>query len=315
MKETSIELKSYAKINLSLDVLGINDDGYHRVEMILHQVDLHDDVIVKWEPQDSGIKVTTNRRYLPVDDRNLAWKAAGLMLDRFEKTGKITIDIKKRIPVAAGLAGGSANAASVLLALSHLWALDISVKSLCDIGAALGADIPFCIRGQAASNTILGEKFNKDPEAGTCALAEGIGTDLTMLPPVNCYIVLSKPPVSCSTREIYKAIDHVPIPIRPDTKELVLAIKQKNWPIIIKNMVNTLENVTLRRYPIVVYTKNKMNSGFGAQTVLMSGSGPTVFGVFLDKNDAKACYLKMKEEFRDSFMSHTTLIVQRRFKP
>ena len=315
MKEISIGLKSYAKINLSLDVLGINDDGYHKVEMIMHQVDLHDDVIVKWDPHDKGIEVTTNRRYLPVDDRNLAWKAAGLMLDRFEKTGKVTIEIKKRIPVAAGLAGGSANAASVLLALVSLWGLEISVMELCAIGAALGADVPFCIRGQAASNNILGEKFNRDPEAGTCALAEGIGTDLTMLPPVNCYIVLSKPPVSCSTREIYKAIDHVPIPIRPNTKELILAIKQKNWPLIIKNMVNTLENVTLRRYPIVVYTKNKMNSGCGAQAVLMSGSGPTVFGVFLDKNDAKACYLKMKEEFRDSFMSHTTLTVQRRFKP
>ena len=308
MKENVITMNSYGKINLSLDVLGKNDDGYHEVEMIMHQIDLHDDVTVKWEPAGNGIRVSTNRRYLPVDERNLAWKAADLMVRRFEKTGKVSIDIRKRIPVAAGLAGGSANGASVLLALSHLWDLDISVIELCAFGETLGADVPFCIRGQAASNKVLGEKFNKDPEAGTCALAVGIGTELKIIPPVDCFVVLTKPPVSCSTREIYKGIDHVKIPVHPNTNELVAAIIQKNWPDIVKNMVNTLENVTLRRYPIVVYTKNKMNCGCSAQAVLMSGSGPTVFGIFLDKKEAKTCYLRMKDEFQESFMSHTTFL-------
>lgn len=306
VKENVITINSYAKINLSLDVLGKNDDGYHEVEMIMHQIDLHDEVTVKWEPEGNGIRVGTNRRYLPVDERNLAWKAAELMIRHFEKTGKVSIDIRKRIPVAAGLAGGSANGASVLLALSHLWGLDISVKELCDFGGTLGADVPFCIRGQAASNKALGEKLNRDPDAGTCALATGIGTEIRMLPAVDCFVVLTKPPVSCSTREIYKGIDHVKIPDHPNTSELVSAIKEKNWANIAKNMVNTLENVTLRRYPIVVYTKNKMNTGSKALAVLMSGSGPTVFGVFLDGKEAKTCYLRMKEEFRDSFMSHTT---------
>jgi len=308
MEGSKVTIHSYAKINLSLDVLGKMDDGYHRVEMIMHQIQLHDDIVVAWKPEDSGIKVSTNRRYLPTDERNLAWKAAELMTGRYGKAGSVTIDIRKRIPVAAGLAGGSANGASVILGLAHLWQLDTTVSELCALGEKLGADVPFCLRGQAASNKVLGEKINRDPDAGTCALAEGIGTHLTAIPPLDCYIVLSKPPVSCSTREIYKEIDRVEIAVRPNTKELIEAIVEKNWSIITKNMVNVLENVTLRRYPIVVYTKNKMNRSPGALAVMMSGSGPTVFGIFSEKEKAKACYLLMKDEFRDSFLTHTTYL-------
>ncbi len=308
MEGSQITIHSNAKINLSLDVLGKMDDGYHRVEMIMHQIQLHDDIAVTWSPENNGIKISTNRRYLPTDERNLAFKAAELMISSYGKKGSVTIDIRKRIPVAAGLAGGSANGASVILALAYLWQLDATVSELCALGEKLGADVPFCLRGQAASNKALGDKYNRDPYAGTCALAEGIGTQLTSIPPLDCYIVLSKPPVSCSTREIYKEIDRVEIAARPDTKELIDAIVQKNWPIIAKNMVNTLENVTLRRYPIVVYTKNKMIGCRGALAVMMSGSGPTVFGIFPDREKAKACYLLMKAEFRDSFLTHTSYL-------
>ena len=187
----SIRLKAYAKVNLSLDVLGKLDNGYHQVEMIMQQIKLSDDVFIRWFPDEDadGISITlkTNRYYLPVDSRNLAYKAAQIMSERVGHglKGTVRIDIKKNIPVAAGLAGGSGNGAAVLHGLNVLWEAGLNLKKLCSLGAELGSDVPFTIMGQARGNRDLIKVFGKDPMATTCALAYGTGTELKPIKPLE----------------------------------------------------------------------------------------------------------------------------------
>jgi 4-diphosphocytidyl-2-C-methyl-D-erythritol kinase len=187
----SIGLKSYAKINLSLDVKGVTDDGMHLVEMVMQQILLCDEVAMRWTPAEAAgpdnpnalqINLKTNRSYLPTDERNLAYQAALVMRDIAGKApaGTLDINIKKRIPVAAGLAGGSGNGAAVLHGLNVLWGMDLSLAELCSAGAELGSDVPFCVMGQAAENETLKERFAGDPFACHCALATGTGTDLPL---------------------------------------------------------------------------------------------------------------------------------------
>lgn len=306
MKKATI--KAFAKINLSLDVNGIMDNGFHRVEMVMQQTALCDDVLVRWYEGQRGIELSTNRYFLPTDSRNLAYKAAMLMQENFDPSGsgKIRIDIKKRIPVAAGLAGGSSNGAAVLHALNLLWGLELSLAQLCSLGAELGSDVPFCVMGQAASDKNLRTIFRKDPLAYTCALATGRGTDLTPLPPLKSHLVLSKPPVNVSTAEVYKGIDHVHIPERPDTYQLCEALRKNDAAAVEKNMINVLENFTLKRYPNVVYTKNKMQDLCKPHRVLMSGSGPTVFGLCDTMEDARRICGIMSRCNRESFWTKTT---------
>jgi 4-diphosphocytidyl-2-C-methyl-D-erythritol kinase len=306
-----ISVHSYGKINLSIDVMEKLPSGYHRVEMVMQQIALHDDVSVKWLPNDSGeIKVScsTNRPYLPVDDRNLATKAAKTMAARFphKQGGLIRIDIKKRLPVAAGLAGGSSNGAAVIHSINQLWKLGLSVEELCGIGQELGADVPFCLMGQAAWDPLLKNRFHNDPMAAGCALATGIGTELTPLKGPKAYIVLSKPPISVSTREVYQGLRGEEIKTRPDNEQLVRGLKDENWPLIEKNMVNVLEFYTLKMYDMVVYTKNKMTELCAGSTVLMSGSGPTVFGVYKTKEEAQHVYDAMKTINKETFLTETT---------
>ncbi|MDO4869136.1 MAG: 4-(cytidine 5'-diphospho)-2-C-methyl-D-erythritol kinase [Bacillota bacterium] len=307
----NIELRSYSKINLSLDVKGILDGGFHEVEMVMQQILLCDDISVSWEPsaaKDLEISLTTNRRYLPVDDRNLAYKAARLMGDRFGSDigGRLRIHIKKRIPVAAGLAGGSGNGAAVIHALNSLWRLDLDVAGMCETGAALGSDVPFCIMGQAAENRNLRDRFAGDPLAAHCALATGTGTDMKPIKGLRSHLVLSKPPVSVSTAEVYKGIDGVEIPEHPDTAELIRGLAEEDMRAVRKNMVNVLENFTLKRYPIVVYTKNKIQNTCGPDSALMSGSGPTVFGLCESVEHSRAACEEMKQTNKESFWTRTT---------
>ena len=307
----TINLKSYAKINLCLDVKGLLEGGFHEVEMVMQQILLCDDISVKWEPaEEEGltISLSTNRHYLPTDERNLAYKAALLMKEDYggDKNGKLTIYIKKRIPVAAGLAGGSGNGAAILHALNVLWDLDLSVSQLCETGSKLGSDVPFCVMGQAAENFELKKIFADDPMACHCALATGRGTELKPLHGLKSHLVLSKPPISVSTAEVYKGIDNVEISRRPDSAEMIKGLEAEDRKLVIKNMVNVLENFTLKRYPIVVYTKNKIQDECNPEAVLMSGSGPTVFGLCDSIEQSKAICAKLKEENRESFWTRTT---------
>lgn len=307
-----IEIKAFAKINLTLDVLGVLDNGYHELSMIMQQILLCDDVQVKWtDAQDrDGVNIilSTNRKYLPTDNRNLAYKAAEAMLSKYgaDKSGTIRIDIKKRIPVAAGLAGGSSNAAAVLHGLNELWGLGLDVAALCDIGKTFGSDIPFCIMGQAAGNEVLKERFKDDPLACHCALATGTGTDLKPITGLKSHLVLSKPNISVSTAEVYRGIDEMTIDIHPDNDEMITALIKKDSTLIRKNLINVLENFTLNHYPIVVYTKNMLQELCSTECVLMSGSGPTVFGLCKNITESKEICEKMLKHNKESFWTRTT---------
>jgi len=307
----NIQLKSYAKINLTLDIKGVTDDGMHLVEMVMQQILLCDELALRWTPgaDDLVINLKTNRRYLPTDERNLAYKAALVMKEIYGGkglNGRLDINIKKRIPVAAGLAGGSGNGAAVLHGLNSLWGMDLSLKELCDAGARLGSDVPFCVMGQAAECEGLKERFAGDPLASHCALATGTGTDLEPIKGLESHLVLSKPPVSVSTAKAYQGIDSMTIPERPNTEEMIEGLKTKTLPLIEKNMVNVLENYTLKEYPTVVYTKNKMQELCGERAVLMSGSGPSVYGLVGSIKQSREVCDKMKEINRESFWTRTT---------
>lgn len=303
-----ITVKSYAKINLSLDVLRRLENGFHEVEMVMQQILLHDEVAVKWEEgeDDFRIKLNTNRSYLPTDDRNLAYKAAALMheLYGYGRKGLLKIDIKKRIPVAAGMAGGSGNGAAVLHAVNHLWGLGLDVQQLNEIGSRLGSDVPFCIMGQAKMNKILG--LSEDPLATHCAVARGTGTDLEPIKGLKSHIVLSKPSIGVSTAEVYKGLKLDEIEVHPDTDEMIEALKTGNREKICKNMINLLENFTLKEYANVVCTKDCMQKLLGKENVLMSGSGPTVFGLCDTREQAQQACVHMEEYNRESYWTRTT---------
>lgn len=310
----NIQLKSYAKINLSLDVKGVTGEGMHLVEMVMQQILLCDELAIDWTPaaetEAEGLQISlkTNRRYLPTDERNLAYKAALVMKEMYgeDLCGRLAINIRKRIPVAAGLAGGSGNGAAVLHGLNVLWGMDLSLKEICRAGARLGSDVPFCVMGQAAENTMLQDRFAGDPLASHCALATGTGTDLEPLRGLESHIVLSKPPVSVSTAKVYQGIDHTEIPERPNTKELIAGLNTRDIPRIEKNMVNVLENYTLMEYPTVVYTKNKMQELCPGRAVLMSGSGPSVYGLTDSIRQSRTICAEMVKLNRESFWTRTT---------
>ena len=309
MKKT--ELRTYAKVNLCLDVGELLDNGYHKVEMIMQQILLCDDLSFSWEERPGkGFKVflSTNRKYLPTDERNLAYKAALLMKEEYGegREGILKIHIKKRIPVAAGLAGGSSNGAGTLHGLNLLWRLNLSLKELCALGAKLGSDVPFCVMGQATANKETAKLFKGDPLACHCAIATGTGTELKPIKGLDAHIALSKPPISVSTGAVYKGIDDEIITKRPNIEEMARALKVKDWDLIEKNMVNVLENYTLKRYPIVVYTKNKMQEVCNPKRVLMSGSGPSVFAICDSKAEARRVCDEMSKHNKESFWTRTT---------
>ena len=225
-------------------------------------------------------------------------------------SGVLTIDIQKQIPMAAGLAGGSSNCAAVLHAINQLWELNLSVKELCRIGARLGSDVPFCIMGQAAAEKALQESFADDPDACHCALATGTGTDLKPLTGLDSFIVLSKPAIGVSTAEVYRGIDNEGIPRHPDNNAVISAICENNYKVLEEKMVNVLENFALKRYPIIVYTKNIMSdlcqSAGISNCVMMSGSGPTVFCLCEELSKAQQICEVMKARNPESFVAKTT---------
>lgn len=251
-------VKAPAKINLSLDVLHKRPDGYHEVEMIMTTIDLADRVELSLLDA-NRIDIFSQNRFVPDDQRNLAYQAAQLIKERYKIKKGVSIVIEKNIPVAAGLAGGSSDAAATLRGLNKLWQLDLSLEELADIGSEIGSDVSFCVYG------------------GT-ALAKGRGERITELPsPPTSWVILAKPFLGVSTAEVYRRLDLSSID-HPDLKQMIQGIEDKDYQKVCSHVGNVLEEVTLKLHPEVALIKDQMKR-FGADAVLMSGSGPTVFAL------------------------------------
>ena len=271
-----IIVNSHAKINLCLDVTGKRDDGYHEVEMIMAQCGLCDSITIEKMP--SGITLKTNLGFLPTDERNIAYKAAQAFFSACGISGGAAIDIAKRIPVGAGLAGGSGNGAAVLIGLNKLYGTNLTSDQLCAIALPLGADVPYCVLG------------------GTM-LARGIGEVLTPLPALpRTAIVLVKPPFSVSTPSVYKKIDSTELKRRPDAALLTSALTQRDVGLLAANMVNVMEEVTVSMHPVVGRIKQDLLNS-GALGALMSGSGPSVFALFDSYEQAKKAAAPFRKRF------------------
>ncbi len=279
----SIELKSRAKINLSIDVLGKRPDGYHLVEMIMQTIDLFD-IIKIFSLDEDKIIISSNSKEIPTDSSNIVYKAANLIKKEFDIKKGIEIYIDKNIPVAAGMAGGSSNAAAILVGLSKLWDLNLSNDELKKLGLKLGADVPFCIEGEASLAENIGEKLTN---------IDGLSEDV--------FILVCKPELFVSTKEVYEAVDSKVIEKRPDNKLLIQLLKENNIELLSKNMYNVLESVTKEKYPVIDEIKNTMidNKALGA---MMSGSGPTVFGLYSNKDDAEKCKKILLENFKQVYL-------------
>lgn len=267
--------KAYAKINLGLDVLGTLPNGYHEVRMVMQTVDIWDELT--FEKTASGIAISTNSEELPTDGDNLIYKAAGLMMEELGIKGGVNIYLRKNIPIAAGMAGGSADAAAAMRGICELYGLQVEDQRLMELGVRIGADVPYCIMG------------------GT-ALAEGIGERLTELPsPPDCWLVVAKPDINVSTKYVYEHLDAVGDFPHPDIDGMITALKEGSLGGIVKRLGNVLEQVTVEAYPIVDDIKNGLRAS-GALGTLMSGSGPTVFGIFQDKEQADTAALQLERQ-------------------
>ena len=283
----SISMKSFAKINLSLDILGKLDNGYHEVKMVMQTVSLYDVVVL--EKKDHGIELSSNVGFLPSDSSNIAYAAAEAFFKKTGILGGAKIRLNKRIPVGAGLAGGSGNAAAVLKGLNTLYNARLRTSELCEIGTPLGADVPYCIIG------------------GT-RLAEGIGEKISPLPKMpKCHIVLVKPRFSISTAWAYQNVDESRDLVHPNTDELIAALRKRDLAAIAANMGNVLEDVSIGHYEILRELKEKLVSQ-GALGALMSGSGPTVFGIFDSEEKAASATDHLREEYPSAFVCHTTTV-------
>ena len=269
------QMKAHAKINLGLDVVGKLPNGYHEVRMVMQTVGIYDELT--FSRTECGIMVTTDSEELPIEEDNLIYKAANLMKDKYDIREGIHIHLQKNIPIAAGMAGGSADAAAAMKGISRMFGLDTSLLDLMELGASIGADVPYCVIG------------------GT-ALAEGIGEKLTPLEPApECFVLVAKPDINVSTRYVYERLNVAAIEKHPDIDGMVAAIGKGSLQGILDRMENVLESVTVQEYPVVDALKQRMKE-LGAVNSLMSGSGPTVFGIFLEKRLAEAALDRLAQE-------------------
>lgn len=276
--------KAYAKINLGLDVIGRLENGYHEVKMVMQTVGIYDVLTLTKIPQ--GIIVTTDSGELPTDDNNLIYKAARLMIEKYNIPEGVSIHLEKNIPIAAGMAGGSTDAAGTFLGMNELFALNATVQELQELGVKVGADVPYCIMG------------------GT-ALAEGIGEKLSPLPtPPECILLIAKPDINVSTKYVYEHLDSEGVEEHPDIDGMTDALTRKDLQGIVERLGNVLENVTVKKHPIIAEIKSCMLE-HGAMGSLMSGSGPTVFGIFDKKEDAEKAmkYIRDKELAKQVFVT------------
>nr|WP_296480523.1 4-(cytidine 5'-diphospho)-2-C-methyl-D-erythritol kinase [uncultured Acetatifactor sp.] len=267
MQVKEYQIKAYAKVNLGLDVVRRLPNGYHQVKMVMQSVGICDELLL--EKAERGIVLTADSREVPLDETNLIYRAAKLMQEEYGIGEGIRIHLRKKIPVAAGMAGGSTDAAAAMKGMNQLFGLNVPRERLMELGVAIGADVPYCILG------------------GT-ALAEGIGEKLTGLRPMpDCFILAAKPEISVSTKYVYEHLDGAGIVHHPDIDGMAEAIEGGNLPGILERMENVLEAVTISAWPVVGMLKERMLA-LGAERSLMSGSGPTVFGIFTGKEKAEA---------------------------
>ncbi len=271
-----LQLKALAKINLGLDVLRRREDGYHEVKMIMQTISLYDELEIRKVKQ-PGIQVRTNLYYLPTNENNLVYKAAKLLMDEFRIRDGLSIQLHKKIPVAAGMAGGSTDGAAVLWGVNQMYGLGLSRQELMERGVKLGADVPYCVlRGTA--------------------LAEGIGERLSVLPSMpKCYILIAKPGINVSTRFVYENLhaNDLRPEQHPDVDSMVEALHKKDLKLLCSRMGNVLETVTVPAYPVIDEIKKCMLN-CGADGAMMSGSGPTVFGIFETQSEARQAGREIK---------------------
>ena len=271
-----IQLKALAKINLGLDVLRRREDGYHEVKMIMQTISLYDELMLK-KIKKPEIQLRTNLPYLPTNENNLAYQAAKLLMEEYQIPGGLLIQLEKKIPVAAGMAGGSSDAAAVLWGVNQMYHLGLSRKELMERGVRLGADVPYCIlRGTA--------------------LAEGIGEKLKTLPPMpKCYLLIAKPGTSVSTKFVYENlhVNELETKKHPDVDAMITALRQKDLALLSARMGNILELVTIPAHPVIDKIKQEMQKA-GALGAMMSGSGPTVFGIFDTQPKARKAYRALR---------------------
>lgn len=270
-----ITRKAYAKINIGLDVLRRREDGYHELKMIMQTVDICDDLVFERTEQ-TGIVIQSDHEELPVDGSNLIYKAADLLMRDKGITEGVQITLTKRIPIAAGMAGGSSDAAATMHGVNELFGMGYSIQELQELGVKLGADIPYCLVG------------------GTM-LSEGIGEILTPLPaPPDCFLVVAKPDINVSTAFVYGNLHADRLTYHPDIDGMVRALQTGNLRGITDRLGNVLETVTIKEYPIIEEIKKLMRS-MGAENALMSGSGPSVFGIYTDRKAAEAAAHAVEE--------------------
>ncbi|MDO4615998.1 MAG: 4-(cytidine 5'-diphospho)-2-C-methyl-D-erythritol kinase [Lachnospiraceae bacterium] len=270
-----IRLEANAKINLGLDVLRKRPDGYHEVKMIMQSITLHDELELE-ESAESGIHLTCDRVTVPTDETNLICKAAALLLQEREIDRGVNIHLTKRIPMAAGIAGGSTDAAAAMKGINELFQLGFSLEELKERAVRIGADVPYCLMG------------------GT-ALSEGIGEILTPLPEIpDCHILIARPDLEVSTAFVYGNLKVAELTEHPDIDGMIKSLEGQSLEGIAARLGNVLETVTVQAHPIISKLKEEMVRS-GAMGALMSGSGPTVFGIFNTLEQAESAYHKMLE--------------------
>ena len=282
----TIQMKAYGKVNLGLDVIRRRKDGYHEVRMIMQTVQLYDKITME-ERRQKGITLETNLSFLPVNENNIAYKAARMLMEEFHISGGLNIKIEKHIPVAAGMAGGSTDGAAVLYGVNRMYQLGLAQRQLMERGVRLGADVPYCIM------------------RGT-VLSEGIGEILTPVAAMpDCHILVAKPPISVSTKYVYEHLKLDSVEHHPDIDGMVAALEAGSLKGVADRMENVLETVTIPEHPEIEQIKEVMCSE-GALNAMMSGSGPTVFGIFEDKKQG----LKARDILRNGTLAKQVYLVK-----
>ena len=288
-----MRLRAFAKINLGLDILRKREDGYHEVRMIMQTIQMYDVLEMK-KVKKPGISLSVNYPYIPSDERNLVYKAAKLLMDEFQVKEGVDIRLEKFIPVAAGMAGGSSDAAAAMVGINHLFKLGLSEKDLMDRAVNIGADVPYCIM------------------RGT-ALAEGIGEKLTRIAQVpDCYVLIGKPGIGVSTKTAYESLQLDKIQSHQDIDGMIRDIENGNLLAMTDKMGNVFESGIIGKYPVIGEIKDLMEAN-GALKAMMSGSGPTVFGIFDDreKMEAAAAVLRQSNLAKTVFATEVTKVRER----
>jgi 4-diphosphocytidyl-2-C-methyl-D-erythritol kinase len=274
-------LEAPAKVNLTLDILGKRTDGYHELATVMHQINLVDRINLK--RGGTELRVSSNSAFIPVDEENLAYKAAQLIFEKFAVREGLQIYIEKNIPVGAGLAGGSTDAATVLYGINHLFGLGMGLETLLDLGARIGSDVPFCLLGGTALACGRGE----------------ILTPLTEGPPLH--MVLVKPDFQISTREVYQAFRLEKVNKSPDNPAFLAAWRNYDIINVAQEMNNVLETVSIEEHPEIALIKQQLLAS-GALNALMSGSGPTVFGLYASSEEAGRAFKNMQDKYKEAFL-------------